>query len=80
MWTAFATRVLFYYTFNNLNPHVPSRNMGDDYDILLLPKSDECESMRLFKSNKKVAQEVQSQIQQTEQEIDRMVDELYGLN
>ena len=44
-----------------------------------LSKKDEFEWMELFEENKKRAQELQTQIAQTEKEIDQMVYELYGL-
>ncbi|MCL8007227.1 BREX-1 system adenine-specific DNA-methyltransferase PglX [Gelidibacter japonicus] len=44
-----------------------------------LTKKDEFEWMELFEENKKKAQELQSQIDRTEKEIDQMVYELYGL-
>lgn len=44
-----------------------------------LTKKDEFEWMSLFEENKKKAQDLQSQIAQTEREIDQMVYELYGL-
>lgn len=44
-----------------------------------LTKKDEFEWMELFEENKKKAQELQSQIDKTEKEIDQMVYELYGL-
>ncbi|WP_378174917.1 Eco57I restriction-modification methylase domain-containing protein [Aquimarina sp. SS2-1] len=44
-----------------------------------LTKKDEFEWMELFEENKKKAQELQSQIDATEKEIDQMVYELYGL-
>jgi len=45
----------------------------------LLTKKEEFEWMSLFEENKKKAQELQRQIDQTEREIDQMVYELYGL-
>jgi len=44
-----------------------------------LTKKDEFEWMELFEENKKKVLELQSQIDQTDKEIDRMVYELYGL-
>jgi len=44
-----------------------------------LSKKDEFEWMELFEENKKRAQELQTQIAQTEKEINQMVYELYGL-
>ena len=50
------------------------------YEVILpLTKKDEFEWMELFEENKKKAQAWQSQIYQTEKEIDAMVYELYGL-
>ena len=50
------------------------------YEIIEpLTKKDEFEWMELFEENKKKAQELQSQINQTEKEIDAMVYELYWL-
>lgn len=45
-----------------------------------LTKKDEFEWMELFEEKKKEVQELQSQINQTEKEIDQMVYELYGLS
>ena len=47
--------------------------------IKTLTKLDEMEWMDAFETKKKEAQELQSQITQTEAEIDKMVYELYGL-
>ena len=44
-----------------------------------LTKKDEFEWLELFEDNKKKAQELQSQITQTEKTIDTMVYDLYGL-
>lgn len=44
-----------------------------------LTKKDEFEWMELFEENKKKAIELKSQIDQTDEEIDRLVYELYGL-
>ena len=49
------------------------------YPITTLTKKDEFEWMSLFEENKKKAQDLQNQINQTEREIDQMVYELYGL-
>jgi len=46
----------------------------------LLTKKEEFEWLDLFKENKNKAQELHSQINKTENEIDAMVYELYGLN
>jgi type I restriction-modification system DNA methylase subunit len=53
---------------------------GDYDEIPLLTKSDEFEWMELFESKKKEAQELQSKITATENEIDQIVYELYGLS
>ncbi|PPK93057.1 hypothetical protein LY01_02762 [Nonlabens xylanidelens] len=45
-----------------------------------LTKKDEYEWMELFEEKKKEVQQLQSQINQTEKEIDQMVYELYGLS
>ena len=47
--------------------------------IPTLTKKDEFEWLDLFEENKQKAQELQSQINQTDKEIDQMVYELYGL-
>ncbi len=52
---------------------------GDYDEIPLLTKKGEFEWMELFESKKKEAQELQSQINTTEKEIDQMVYELYKL-
>jgi type I restriction-modification system DNA methylase subunit len=44
-----------------------------------LTKKDEFEWMELFEENKKKAQELKAEIDQTDKEIDKMVYELYGL-
>lgn len=44
-----------------------------------LTKKDEFEWLELFEDNKKKAQELQTQITQTEKQIDEMVYDLYGL-
>ncbi|WP_298954582.1 N-6 DNA methylase [uncultured Nonlabens sp.] len=49
-------------------------------EIPTLTKKDEFEWMELFEEKKKEVQELQSQINQTEKEIDQMVYELYGLS
>lgn len=46
----------------------------------ILTKKDEFEWMSLFEENKKKAQDLQTQINTTEQEIDQMVYKLYGLS
>ena len=48
-------------------------------EVPTLTKKDEFEWLELFEENKQKAQELQSQINQTEKEIDQMVYELYGL-
>jgi hypothetical protein len=48
-------------------------------EIPVLTKKDEFEWLELFEENKLKAQELQTQINQTEKEIDAMVYELYGL-
>jgi hypothetical protein len=56
------------------------RHETTPYEIILtLTKKDEFEWMELFEDNKKKAQELQSQIDTTDKEIDQMVYELYGL-
>ncbi|APG65082.1 restriction endonuclease subunit M [Tenacibaculum todarodis] len=50
------------------------------YEIIpTLTKKDEFEWLDLFEENKQKAQELQTQINQTDKEIDAMVYELYGL-
>ena len=48
-------------------------------EIPLLTKKDEFEWLELFEENKQKVQELQTQINQTDKEIDAMVYELYGL-
>ena len=48
--------------------------------INILTKTDEFEWLDLFEKNKKKAQELQSQIDSIEQQIDAMAYELYGLS
>jgi len=48
--------------------------------IPTLSKKDEFEWMELFEENKKETEELQTQIAQTEMEIDQIVYELYGLS
>ncbi|WP_242521388.1 Eco57I restriction-modification methylase domain-containing protein [Tamlana sp. s12] len=48
-------------------------------DVSTLTKKDEFEWLDLFEENKKKAQDLQNQINQTDKEIDAMVYELYGL-
>ena len=47
--------------------------------IPTLTKKDEFEWLDLFEENKQKAQDLQTQINQTDKEIDAMVYELYGL-
>ena len=49
-------------------------------EIPKLTKTDEFEWLELFEDNKKKAQELQKQIEQTDKQIDQMVYELYGLS
>ncbi len=55
------------------------RNKEGHSLVLELTKKDEFEWMEIFKENKSKAQDLQTQITQTEKEIDQMVYELYGL-
>ena len=48
-------------------------------EVPLLSKKDEFEWLDLFEENKQKAQDLQTQINQTDKEIDAMVYELYGL-
>lgn len=48
-------------------------------EIPTLTKKDEFEWLELFEENKQKAQELKTQIDQTDKEIDAMVYELYGL-
>ncbi|GAB7256848.1 Eco57I restriction-modification methylase domain-containing protein [Polaribacter sp. OB-PA-B3] len=48
-------------------------------EVPTLTKKDEFEWLDLFEENKQKAQELQTQINQTDKEIDQMVYELYGL-
>ncbi len=48
-------------------------------EIAVLSKKDEFDWLDLFKENKQKVQELQSQINQTDKEIDSMVYKLYGL-
>ncbi|MDX1774875.1 Eco57I restriction-modification methylase domain-containing protein [Oceanihabitans sediminis] len=48
-------------------------------EVPTLTKKDEFEWLDLFEENKQKAQDLQSQINQTDKEIDQMVYELYGL-
>ncbi len=48
-------------------------------ETLVLTKKDEFEWLDLFEENKQKAQDLQTQITQTDKEIDQMVYELYGL-
>lgn len=47
--------------------------------VPLLSRKDEFEWMELFEESKKKAQELQMEIEKTDDEIDRMVNKLYGL-
>ncbi len=58
----------------------PVSSSGVENLVPELTKKDEFEWMELFEENKKKAQELQTQIAQTEQQIDQMVYELYGLS
>jgi hypothetical protein len=49
------------------------------HEVTLLNKKDEFEWLDLFEENKQKAQALQTQITQTDREIDAMVYELYGL-
>ena len=66
-----------------LNKAIKTNNkllLSDGKDAVpALTKKDEFEWLELFEENKKKAQDLQSQINQTEKEIDTMVYELYGL-
>ncbi|CAM4283600.1 Eco57I restriction-modification methylase domain-containing protein [Gillisia hiemivivida] len=67
-----------------LNKAIKSTNkvrVVEDLSVIpTLSKKDEFEWMDLFEENKKKAQELQSQIASTENEIDQMVYKLYGLS
>lgn len=52
---------------------------ANQQEVPLLTKKDEFEWLDLFEENKQKAQELQTQINQTDKEIDAMVYELYGL-
>ncbi|MFD2827105.1 hypothetical protein ACFSYG_11520 [Leeuwenhoekiella polynyae] len=58
---------------------VTSSAVEKPIEVPTLTKKDEFEWMSLFEENKKKAQALQSQINQTEREIDQIVYELYGL-
>lgn len=66
-----------------LNKAIKSKNKERVKEVLeplaTLTKLEEMEWMEVFESKKKEAQELQTQISQTEKEIDAMVYELYGL-
>ncbi|WCO00862.1 hypothetical protein [Psychroserpens ponticola] len=68
---------------NELNKGIKNLNKervkGSLKEIEPLTKKDEFEWLDLFEENKKKAQGLQSQINQTDKEIDAMVYELYGL-
>jgi len=62
------------------NRSAPDSHRDENYvEVPVLTKKDEFEWMSLFEENKKKAQDLQTQINQTEHEIDQMVYELYGL-
>ena len=62
------------------NRSAPDSHRDENYvEVPALTKKDEFEWMSLFEENKKKAQDLQTQINQTEHEIDQMVYELYGL-
>lgn len=56
------------------------RDIEGQAPIATLTKTDEFEWLDLFEQNKKKAQDLQSQINALEQQIDAMVYELYGLS
>tara|TARA_R110002020_G_scaffold293535_5_gene509219 strand:- start:151536 stop:154763 length:3228 start_codon:yes stop_codon:yes gene_type:complete len=58
---------------------VSSSSVENYVEVPALIKKDEFEWMSLFEENKKKAQDLQTQINHTEHEIDQMVYELYGL-
>ena len=66
-----------------LNKTIKATNkerLKDDKEAIpTLTKKDEFEWLELFEENKKKAQDLQHQINQTEKEIDTLVYELYGL-
>jgi hypothetical protein len=63
-----------------LNKAIKANNKLRVKDALpTLTKKDEFEWLDLFEENKQKAQELQTQINQTDKEIDAMVYELYGL-
>lgn len=62
-----------------INKENRERRKNEETELSKLTKKDEFEWMELFESKKKEAQELQTQIQQTEKQIDQMVYELYGL-
>ncbi|MDQ7918411.1 N-6 DNA methylase [Mesonia sp. MT50] len=63
-----------------INKENRERRKSEETELPTLTKKDEFEWMELFEENKKKAVELQTQINQTENEIDQMVYELYGLN
>ncbi len=69
---------------NELNKAIKTSNKQREKEnqkpINILTKTDEFEWLDLFEKNKKKAQELQSQINSIEQQIDAMVYELYGLS
>ncbi|PHR96651.1 MAG: restriction endonuclease subunit M [Leeuwenhoekiella sp.] len=65
---------------NNKLREKAAKEAGGQAELVeALTKKDEFEWMSLFEENKKKAQDLQTQINQTEHEIDQMVYELYGL-
>lgn len=66
-----------------LNKAIKTNNKAllseDKEAIPTLTKKDEFEWLELFEENKKKARNLQTQINQTEKEIDAMVYKLYGL-
>ncbi|RXG23873.1 Eco57I restriction-modification methylase domain-containing protein [Leeuwenhoekiella aequorea] len=69
---------------NELNKAIKATNkLRAEESVHLIPtltKKDEFEWLDLFEQNKKKAQDLQSQINSLEQQIDAMVYELYGLS
>lgn len=73
----------FGHFIKELNKAIKANNkilLSEDKEaISTLTKKDEFEWLELFEENKKKAQELQIQNNQTEKEIDTMVYDLYGL-
>jgi len=63
-----------------INKENSIRRKNDEPELDKLTKKDEFEWLELFEENKKKAQDLQSQINTTERDIDAMVYELYGLS